>query len=125
MAAITFSELKREVTQLAKNATKGADAIRAEAQAIDAAAQDTRRVAEQIASMGVDQETRSETHHLAKLMAGVSEAAIDYASAGDTTAKAAQASHDQAQTTHGGIQAAYQRSPVDLSNVNREWFRQS
>lgn len=124
MAELTYKQLQRIVTDLAKEVTKGSDAIRSAAQRIDDEAQDTARVAEMIGSMGVDTETIAETHELSKIMRGVSEAAIAYASAGDTTAKAAQAAHDQARASHGGIQEAYSRAPVDISGMKRDWLRQ-
>jgi uncharacterized phage infection (PIP) family protein YhgE len=124
MADLTYKRLQKAVTDLAKDVAKGSEAIRSAAQWIDEEAQDTSRVAEAIGGMGVDRETVSETHELSKAMRGVSEGAIDYASSGDTTTKAAKAAYDQAHTTHNGIQEAYSRSSADVSNLNREWLRQ-
>nr|WSX25579.1 hypothetical protein OG690_37810 [Streptomyces tubercidicus] len=124
MADITFKQLQAAVTTLTRDVTRDADTIRATAQKIDEEARDVLRVAEMIASMGVDSATTGETRDLAHLTAGVSAAAIDYAVAGDNTAKAAIAAHQQAQATHGGIQEAVSRSTVDVRNLNREWLRQ-
>lgn len=124
MGDLTYKKLQKAVTDLAKDVAKGSEAIRSAAQWIDEEAQDTSRVAEAIGGMGVDRETVSETHELSKAMRGVSEGAIDYASSGDNTTKAAKAAYEQAHTTHNGIQEAYSRSTVNISNLNREWLRQ-
>lgn len=124
MADLTYKQLQKTVTDLAKDVTRGSEAIHAAAQRIDGEAQDTARVAEMIGGMGVDTATVAETRELSKITQGVSEAAIAYASAGDNTAKAAQAAHDQARASHGGIQEAYSRATVDISNLKREWLQQ-
>lgn len=124
MSDLTFNQLKKATTSLAKDVTKAADAIRSHAQLIDEHARDTASVAEMIAAVKVDTATIGETRELAKILAGVSEASIAYASASDNTAKAAKAAHDQTNTTHGGIQEAFNRSPVDASETSPEWFRQ-
>lgn len=124
MADITYKQLKAAVENLAKEVNRASDAIRAKAQQIDEEAKDTARIAEMIAGMGVDTATVGETRDLSRLMNGVSEAAITYASAGDNTAKSASAAAIQAHVTHGGIQEAVSRSPVDVRNLDREWLRQ-
>ncbi|MEU2873017.1 hypothetical protein ABZ769_28100 [Streptomyces olivoreticuli] len=125
MADLTYKQLQKAVTDLRKDVTRASEAIRERSRKIDEEAQDTARVAEMIGGMGVDNATTSETRDLARIMKGVSEAAIAYAAAGDTTARAAGAAYDQAHTTHGGIQEAVSRAPVDrVHDVNREWFRQ-
>lgn len=125
MTDLTYKQLQQAVTGLTTEVTRAAEAIRIRAQQIDDHAQDTARVAEMIGAMRVDASTVAETRDLSKIMRGLSEAAIAYASAGDTTAKAATAAHDQAHTTHNGINEAYSRAPVDnIHDVDREWFRQ-
>lgn len=125
MADLTYKQLEKAIADLQVNTARGAEAIRARAKRIDEEAQDTARVAEMITAMGVDPETPAETKQLARLMNGVSEAAIAYASAGDTTAKTAKAAHDQARTTHSRIHEAVSRSTVsNIHTVNREWLRQ-
>jgi hypothetical protein len=124
MPDLTYKQLQAAVTGLTKDVTRATQAIHAKADQISDEAQDTSRVAEMISRMGVDPATTSETQDLSRLMRGVSDAAISYASAGDTTARAAGAAHDQAKATHGGIQEAVSRSSVDVQGVNREWFRQ-
>ena len=124
MADLTYKQLQKAVTDLGKEVTKASEAIHIRARRIDDEARDTARVSEMIGQMGVDAATVSETHHLSRVMQGVSEAAIAYASAGDTTAKAARAAHEQARTTHDGINEAVGRSPVDVHGLNREWLRQ-
>ncbi|MFG2532725.1 hypothetical protein [Streptomyces sp. NPDC048516] len=124
MADITYKQLKAAVEGLAKEVSRASDAIRGRAQQIDEEAKDTARIAEMIAGMGVDTATVGETRDLSRLMNGVSEAAIAYASAGDNTAKSAAAAAIQANTTHGGIQEAFSRAAFDMSHLDRNWLRQ-
>lgn len=124
MAELTYKQLLKEVADVRNEVVRGAEAIRKESARIDDEAKDTASIAEMIAGMGVDTSTVAETRELSKIMAGLSKATIAYANAGDTTAKMADAAHQQARTTHAGIQEAYTRSPVDLQGLNREWLRQ-
>lgn len=124
MADITYRQLKAAVTALGKDVARGAEAIQARAEQIAADARDTARLAELIASMGVDQATVAETSELAKNADGVSQASLAYAAAGDTTARAMRAAYDQAHASHDGINEAVARSTVDVSGLNREWLRQ-
>ncbi|MFE5482999.1 hypothetical protein [Streptomyces sp. NPDC056527] len=125
MAELTYRQLCKAVAELEQRVSRSAEAIHANAAWIDKEAQDTGRVAEMIATMNVDRHTVGETHALARIMRGVSEAAIAYATAGDTTAKAAAAVGAQARTSHDGIQESYSRSNVDgIHNVHRDWFEQ-
>lgn len=124
MPDLTYKQLQQAVTDLGKDVIRACDAIRTRANLIDEEARDTSHVAEMIAGMKVDASTVAETRELAKIMLGVSDAAIAYAYAGDTTAKAAKATHDQTRTAHGGISEAVSRSRVDgIHNVSPEWFR--
>lgn len=123
-ASITYRELQNAVEQVGKQVVQAADKIRACSQQISTEAQDTARVAEHIAVLGVDNATLAETSALARLMDGISDSAIAYVSAADTTARSAQAARDQNQASHGGISEAVSRSPVDVSNLNRVWLRQ-
>jgi hypothetical protein len=126
MPELTYKQLQKAVTDLGKSIARGAEAIQGHAKAISDEAIDTARVAEMIGSMRVDNATVGETRELSKIMEGVSEAAIAYASASDTTAKAAQAVHDQNRTSHDGINEAANRSPVGraIFDVNHAWFAQ-
>lgn len=125
MADLTYKQLKKAVTDLGKQVVRDAEGIRNLAKQIDDEARDTARVADMIGAMNVDRDTVAETKELSKIMAGVSEAAIQYVSAGDTTAKTAKAAHDQAHATHDGIQEAVSRSSVTgIHQVHRDWFEQ-
>lgn len=124
MADLTYSQLKAAVTALSKTIAKDGDQIRSFAQNVQSEATDTARVADGIAAMKVDTETVGETQQLSKIMAGLSDAAIQYASYADNSSRTATAVHQQAHRTHDGMQEAFNRSPVDLSDINREWFRQ-
>lgn len=124
MADITYTQLTAAVAAMEKGIALAAGQIRERTDKIDEIAESTARTADGIASLNVDTATVSETRELARILRGVSEAAIAYANAGDTTTKAAAAAGAQARTTHAGIHEAYGRAPVDLSGVNREWLRQ-
>lgn len=122
MGDVTYSSLRRQVQALAKDVRKDAEAITAEAAAVDQAARDTAAVAGMIAAMKVAAATVAETEELARLMAGVSETASGYGSTADVTARAADDADRQAQTTHGGIHDAVQRSPDAAGDSG--WYRQ-
>ena len=125
MARITYRQLVAAVGALEKNMARTAEQIRVQADEIQDEAEDTTRVAKMIATMNVDRDTVGETHALARVASGLSEAAVAYASAADTTARVAKAAGEQARTTHAGIQEAVSRSGVDgIHDVNREWLRQ-
>ncbi|MFW3477486.1 hypothetical protein [Streptomyces microflavus] len=106
---IRFRDLQKAVDTLGKQVIRASEAIQHHGQFITGEAQDTARTAEGIAAMGVDPDTIAETQHLARLMDGLSDSAHAYASAADTTAKAAKAAHAQNQASHGGIAEAVSR----------------
>jgi hypothetical protein len=124
MPQLTLNQLKKAVAETAKRSARRAEAIRVLAKNIQDVASDTTRVAENIGARHVDTATVAETVELAKIMAGLSEASIKRATAGQEVARAAQAVYDQAQADHGGFQEAVRRAPVDVSDTDREWFRQ-
>jgi len=126
MPELTYAQLAAQVTDLAKTIAKDGEAIQNLAKNIADEAADTGRVADAIGAMRVDGATVGETQELSKIMAGVSEAAIAYASAGNTTAKTAQAAQEQNKASHYGIGEAASRSSVGnaIYDVNRDWFRQ-
>ncbi|MFI0929699.1 hypothetical protein ACH4TP_38110 [Streptomyces sp. NPDC021012] len=124
MPDLTYTQLVAAVAVMEKGIARAADQIRERTEQIDVIAETTARTADGITALNVDSATVSETRELAQILRGVSEAVIAYAAAGDTTAKAAGAALDQARTTHSGIKEQFDRAPVDLSDVNREWLRQ-
>lgn len=126
MPDLTYKQLQKAAADLGKSIARGAEAIHGHAKAISDEAIDTARVADLLGGLHVDNATVGETRELSKIMEGVSEAAIAYASAGDTTAKAAQAVQDQNRASHDGINQAANRSPVGraIYDVNRAWFAQ-
>lgn len=125
MADTRYEQFIQDVTDFAKEISADADALRGWAQFIDQEATDTARVADGIAAKRVDAETVAEAHQLAKLMAGVSEQAIQYASAGDTTTRLARAGHDETITTHQGIHEAVNASTAaGIHNVDNDWLTQ-
>lgn len=123
MPELTRAQLQKAATDMGRDIARGAEAIRGHAKAIDDEAQDTARVGELIGAMKVDSATVGETNELSRIMAGLSEAAIAYAFAGDTTAKLALAVRDQNTASHGGIQEAVDRSGVTgIHDVDRTWL---
>ncbi|MEE1812728.1 hypothetical protein [Streptomyces sp. BE133] len=121
MVDIKNKQLQEAITVLGKNVARDGEAIRAAALGIHTVAMDTARVAEQISGLGVDAASVAETRELAKMMTGVSEASAAYAAAADNTTRAATAAVDQARASHDGIHEAVNRSPVDVSGLNRQW----
>ncbi|KPC96588.1 hypothetical protein ADL27_02800 [Streptomyces sp. NRRL F-6602] len=126
MPDLTYTQLAKATAALAKDITRSSEAIHGHAKNIADEAQDTSRVAESIAALRVDGATVAETRDLSRLMDGVSTAAIAYASAGDTTARAAQAAHDQNKASHAGIGEAMSRSTVgrEIYDVDPAWLTQ-
>lgn len=126
MPELTYAKLAAMVTNLAKTIARDGEAIQTLAKNINDEAADTARVGDCIAAMRVDTATIGETQQLSKIMAGLSEAAIAYAAAGNTTVKNAQAAQAQNQSSHYRIGEAASRSPVGkaIYDVNREWLRQ-
>lgn len=122
---LTHGHLKRIVATFAKVAAQDAEAIRVLAKTIDDEAKDTARIADGIAALHVDTDTVAETHELAKILAGVSEATITYASGADIASKLAHAAHGTASRTHDGIDEAFARSTAtDVYDLNRSWLSQ-
>ncbi|CAM5499992.1 MULTISPECIES: hypothetical protein [Streptomyces] len=124
MAELTLRQLKKDVAALAKDVARGAEAIHGVTRELDEDAKDTARVAEMIAGMGVDTTSVAEARELAKLTSAAGNELLAYANLGDSTARAAQAAHNQARASHDGINEAYSRAPVDISNMKREWLQQ-
>lgn len=121
-ADLTYQQLQTATAALAHDAQRSGEAIGQETADVLEAAQDTARVADQIAALGVCQATVSETQELARILGGLCAAAGGYAAAADTTAKTAAAAGAAARTTHGGINEAVARSPQHTRNA--AWYRQ-
>lgn len=126
MPDLTYAQLAKATTTLARDITRSAETIRLHAKDIDDEAKDTARVAESIAALKVDSATVAETREVARIMAGLSEAVLAYATAGDDTARTAQAAHDQNKTSHAAIGEAAARSPIgrEVYDVDNNWFTQ-
>lgn len=126
MPDLTYAQLAKATAALAKDITRSSEAIHTHAKNIADEAQDTARTAESIAALRVDQATVAETREVARLMDGIAGAATAYAAAGDTTARAAQAAHDQNKASHSGIGEAISRSTVgrDIYQTDRTWLTQ-
>ena len=121
MPDLTYAQLHAQVTALAKSIGRDNDALQGHAKGLLDEVKDTERVAESIAAMRVDPATIAETQTLARITTGVTEAITAYTSAGDTTAKMAQAARQQNTASHSRIGEALARSTVGY-DTNREWL---
>ncbi|MFH9656201.1 hypothetical protein ACH4MT_35670 [Streptomyces anulatus] len=125
MAELTYKALVRKTEAKEKALARNAEGVRKAAENIKELADDTASDADALGAKSVDRDSLSECQELAKVIRGVSDGAITYASRTADTAKAAKAAGDQARTTHAGFQEAFDRSDVtDLENVSRDWFEQ-
>ncbi|MFJ2080692.1 hypothetical protein ACIOGW_36625 [Streptomyces anulatus] len=125
MAELTYKVLVRKTEAKEKALARNAEGVRKAAENIKELADDTASDADALGAKSVDRDSLSECQELAKVIRGVSDGAITYASRTADTAKAAKAAGDQARTTHAGFQEAYDRSDVDgLEKVSRDWFEQ-
>ena len=123
MADLTYKGLQRAVGQLEQKVTRNADEIQKAAQVISDEAGEAQREADAMAAKSVDKDSVADASELAKVLAGVSDGILSYAAKGQDTARHAKAVSDQARTTHGAFQEAFDRSQVDgLENVSRDWF---
>ncbi|WP_086564726.1 hypothetical protein [Streptomyces africanus] len=122
---LTFKTLLRAVETKEKKLARHAEAVKQAADNIKEHADDTASDADALGAKSVDRDSISECQELAKVIRGVSDGAITYAAKSADTAKAAKAAGDQARTTHGGFQEAFDRSNVTgLENVSRDWLEQ-
>jgi len=123
MPDLTYTQLKHATAVQAREVNRGAEAIRQEAKYVSQEAQGTARDADSIGALCVDKATIAETRDLARIMAGLSDGVIAYASAADTTAKQAKAAHDQNDASHSRINEAVNRSSVgrEIYDVKRQW----
>lgn len=125
MADLTYKALKAKTADLEKKVSRNAQEIKETAQVIDAEAKETARESDQMAAKSVDKDSVSDSQEFAKVIKGLGDGILSYASKGIDTAKQAKAVGDQAKATHGGFQEAFDRSNVDgLENVHRDWFEQ-
>ncbi|MEU5322991.1 hypothetical protein AB0G67_40505 [Streptomyces sp. NPDC021056] len=125
MAELTYKTLLRAVQNKEKVLARNADSIKKAADNITELADDTASDADALGAKSVDRDSLAECQELAKIIRGVSEAAITYAAKSADTAKTAKAAGDQARSTHGGIQEAFDRSTVTgLEEVSRDWLEQ-
>lgn len=125
MSDLTYKALQAKVAKLERKVSRNADDVKAAAKVIDAEATETLRESEQMAAKSVDTDSVSDSQELAKVIKGLSDGILTYAAKAQDTAKQAKAAGDQAKSTHGGFQEAFDRSSVHgLENVDRDWFAQ-
>jgi hypothetical protein len=120
---LTYTSLLTKVKDLADRVSRSAEWHQKLASQLDDEAQDVGRIAEQIGVMDVDAATIAETQELAKIMAGISQAAIAYAGAADNAARAARAAEQQTLTDHAGIHEAARCAPIP-DMAARGWYTQ-
>ncbi|MET8623598.1 hypothetical protein ABZW30_07555 [Kitasatospora sp. NPDC004669] len=119
---LTYRDLVRQVRELSRELRRDTTAFRALATAQDNAAKETGRIAEQIATLKVDAATVAETHEVARIMQGLSDDAIAYATSAEEAGRDAAAAEQQAHTDHDGIQQAVDSSRVPMAD--RQWYTQ-
>ncbi|MFF7476662.1 hypothetical protein [Streptomyces sp. NPDC008092] len=124
-AELTYKSLQRAVTGLEKKVTRNATQIQSAAKVIDDEATAARKEADAMAAQSVDKDSVADASELSKTIQGVSEGILSYAAKGQDTARQAKTVADQARTTHGSFQEAFDRSQIDgLQDVSRDWFEQ-
>ncbi|MFG2970806.1 hypothetical protein ACGFZS_46810 [Streptomyces sp. NPDC048288] len=122
---LTYKSLQRAVAALEKKVTRNATDIQAAAKVIDDEATAARKESDAMAAQSVDKDSVADASELSKVIQGVSDGILSYAVKGQDTARQAKTVADQARTTHGNFQEAFDRSTVDgLENVSRDWFEQ-
>lgn len=123
---LTYKALRAKVAKLERKVSRNADEIQEAAKVIDAEATEALRESDQLAAKSVDKDSVADSKELSKVIKGLSDGILTYAAKGQDTAKQAGAANDQAKSTHGGFQEAFDRSQVDgLENVSRDWFEQA
>ncbi|MFD3847970.1 hypothetical protein ACFWVB_19015 [Streptomyces microflavus] len=100
---ITYRELRAQVQQLTRLIGMDGETIRQIGQRADQNAQAVAGVADRLASLEVDTLTTGEAKDVSRIMRGLSTAAIQVASACDTSIGAARAADAQAHRTHEGV----------------------
>ncbi|MBW1603558.1 hypothetical protein JJV70_15895 [Streptomyces sp. JJ66] len=125
MAELTYKVLVRKTEAKEKALARNAEGVKKAAENIKELADDTASDADALGAKSVDRDSLAECQELSKIIRGVSDGAMTYASKTADTAKTAKAAGDQARTTHAGFQEAFDRSDVtDLEKVSRDWFEQ-
>ncbi|MFD7448285.1 hypothetical protein [Kitasatospora sp. NPDC059827] len=119
---LTYRELVRQVRELSRKVRRDTAAFQALATAQKEQAQQTGRLAEQIATLHVDAATVAETREVSRIMQGLSDAAIAYAASAEEAGREAVATERQAHTDHDGIQQAVDSSRVPMAD--RTWYTQ-
>ncbi|WP_405425589.1 hypothetical protein [Streptomyces erythrochromogenes] len=117
MAETTYRELRARVQQLARSVAADGETIRQIGRRADENATDVARVADSLANLEVDTLTTGEAKDVARIMRGLSTAAIATASASDTVHGAARAADAQAQQSHEGIDEQVNAMPVRMARA--------
>lgn len=119
---VTYVQMLADTKALAALIRASADRHQQLASHLDEEAKDTGRIAEQISTLHVDPATIAETQELARIMQGVSQAAVEFATAAGEVARAARAAEQQTATDHHGIHEAARSAPVPMAA--RTWYSQ-
>lgn len=122
---LTYKALRAKVGALQKKVSRNADNVQQSAKVIEEEAAEALRESDQMAAKAVDRDSVADALELSKVIKGVSDGIISYAAKGQDTARQARAANDQARSTHGGFQEAFDRSNINgLERVSRDWFEQ-
>ncbi|WP_331726587.1 hypothetical protein OG592_44130 (plasmid) [Streptomyces avidinii] len=103
MAETTYRALRAEVQKVAYSVAKEGETIRGIGERAEQNARAVARIADNLANLDVDTLTTGEAKDTARIMRGLSTAAIAAASAADSVTSAARAADAQAQKSHEGI----------------------
>lgn len=125
MAELTHSALLKAIKNLSEEAQLIATQLEERALTHRAVAEDTASVSEMIAAMGVDKTTVEECRELANLVAQVGESQKRFSGAVKDFPPLADSAYQAAKREDGGIQEAVRTAPVDATDMDRNWFRQT
>lgn len=125
MSDLTNKQLQAQTRAIARQTARSSEEINQVAVFFTEEARDTRNVANMIGSKKVDPDTVSETEELAKIIDGLSEMTLTYASTTKDTSHTAAATAATARTVHDNIGEQVNRSPArNIHDVQREWLQQ-
>lgn len=125
MSDLTNKQLQARTIAIAKQAARSSQEINQVASLFAEEARDTRRIVNMIGSKKVDPDTVAETEELAKIIDGLSDAALTYATTTEDTSRSADWTAQTARTVHDNIGEQVNRSPArNIHDVQREWLQQ-
>ena len=121
--SLTFTGLKTAINKLDAETQAVSVVLEERAKMLREIGEDTASVAEMIAEMGIDTTTVEECRSVAQECGALTQGATGFLNALADVRTASGAMRDSANSEDGGIQEAVDSSPVDATEINREWFR--